>query len=95
MTEDLKEVKDMRDKMIEDKGKSIVFNTKIKDLEKGEQCTRYFFKKAFSGKKTMATVLAGEEEVKGERLMEEVFFFLQKPIQCARGSAGGGATGIL
>lgn len=59
--EDLKEVREQRDKILKEKGKKIIFNAKIKELEEGERCTRFFFKKAFSGKKVMATVLAGAE----------------------------------
>lgn len=61
VAEELKEVREQRDKMLKDKGKRIIFNAKIKDMEEGEKCTRYFFKKAFAGKKGMATVLVGEE----------------------------------
>ena len=44
----------------------------------------------------MTTVLAGEEEVKGERLMEEVFSFHKNLYKKGtRRSAGGGTGGIL
>lgn len=73
MAEELEEVKAARSRMLKDKGKSVIFRARVQ--EDGEQCTRIFFKKAFSPKSVMSSVLVGEVEVEGEEVLEKVRAF--------------------
>ncbi|XP_077111155.1 uncharacterized protein LOC143767021 [Ranitomeya variabilis] len=47
---------------LDQKGKEIIFNSKVKHLEEGEKCTRFFFKKVMEKKETI-TCLDGETTV--------------------------------
>lgn len=75
VSKELEEVKEERTKMLKEKGKSIIFNAKVREMEEGEQCTRFFFKKVFSNNKVMRSVMSGDEEVEGGKMMEEVVNF--------------------
>lgn len=54
MEEDIKPVREQRNKMVKEKGKGIVFRAKIQEMEEGgETCSSYFFKKSLGPKKSL------------------------------------------
>lgn len=61
--EELEEVRVARIQLLEDKGKGIIFKAKIQDMEEGERCSRFFFKKIPSTKKIMSLVWLRDVEV--------------------------------
>lgn len=76
--EELEEVGAARAAVLKGKGKKIIFKTKIQDMEEGEWCSRFFFKKVVDTKKVVRSILAGDVEVEGERMMEEVVAFYKE-----------------
>lgn len=42
--------------MVREKGKSIIFNAKVQNMEEDERCSRFLFKKAFNPKKIIEDV---------------------------------------
>lgn len=73
--EELKEVREARNMRIKERGKGIIFRAKIQEMEEGEQCSAFFFKKSFGPKKMVQSVLEGEEEVNGDRMVEAIRAF--------------------
>lgn len=49
---ELEEVREERSIFLREKGKQIIFSAKVQDMEEGEQCSRFFFKKAMGAKKS-------------------------------------------
>lgn len=70
--EEIQQVREKRNEELKRKGKEILFKAKIKDMEEGEKCTRYFFKKVLSPKSTMAAVLVEGKVETGTKIEETV-----------------------
>ncbi|KAI5102199.1 hypothetical protein C0J45_7551 [Silurus meridionalis] len=77
--EELNEVKREMSVLAETKGKGIILRSKERELEEGEKCTRYFFKKIISkgGAFTKLNV-AGRETEKMEEILEGIETFYEE-----------------
>lgn len=74
---EIKEVRQVRNEMLKERGKGIVFKVKVEEKEEGESCSRFFFKKAFGPKKAFCKVLKREEEMNGDGMKEAMKTFYE------------------
>lgn len=57
---------------LERRGKEIIFNARVKELEEGEKCSRFFFKKCVNRKSLIEKI---DEEIEMEGILYKVFEF--------------------
>lgn len=58
------------------RNKGLILRSKEKDLEEGEKCTRYFFKRILTNKGVITNLKNGEKEARNtEEILEEVETF--------------------
>ncbi|XP_068133776.1 uncharacterized protein [Hyperolius riggenbachi] len=70
--EELEEARQRMKGMLMERGKRIVYQAKVRDLEEGESCSRFFFKKVVSSRDVLESVVVDEKEVVGSEVVEEV-----------------------
>lgn len=75
--EEIVQVRERRNEELKRRGKELIFQAKLKDLEEGEKCSRFFFKKIFKTKGCLKSVLVQEGEVFGEEVCGAVKAFYQ------------------
>lgn len=65
MEEEIEKTKKEIRKTLEEKGKQIIFNARVKNLEEDEKCSKYFFEKII-GKKHEMKKIEGESSTSGK-----------------------------
>ena len=79
MADEIVHVRKRIKEVLTERGKQIIFQTRVKHLEQDEKCSRFFFKKANKGKRVFEGVYDEEgRECKGEDMLECVTKFYER-----------------
>ena len=79
MADEMDHVRKRIKEVLTERGKQIIFQTRVKHLEQDEKCSSFFFKKANKGKRVFEGVYDEEgRECKGEDMLECVTKFYER-----------------
>lgn len=90
MGSELAKVREERKKALREKGKSIIYNSRVEHLDQGEKYTHFFFKKAFQKREPMQTIFRPQGEVEGDDKGSKILLYKAFPRGSESGKRGNG-----